>query len=121
MRALKILPCVALALAAGLATAAKADFEPIRDGSEFTQAVAGKSLTRFGIRLKVSSQGDIDGNAFGRPVSGEWTWQNGYFCRDLFWGDQELGYNCQQVERKGAALRFTSDRGAGHSAELTLE
>lgn len=112
---------LAIALSTGLATAAKADFEPIRDKSAFTSVVSGKSLTRLGIRLTVSPSGNIDGRAFGQPVSGGWNWQNGYFCRDLFWGETELGYNCQQVERSGNALRFTSDRGAGRSAELYLE
>lgn len=114
-------PLLASALSAGLATAAQAEFEPIRDKNNFTSVISGKALTRLGIRLTVSPAGEIDGRAFGQPVSGDWSWQNGYFCRDLFWGDTALGYNCQQVERSGNALRFTSDRGAGRSADLYLE
>jgi hypothetical protein len=74
----------------------------------------------MGIRLTVSPEGEIAGRAFGGPVTGEWTWQNGYFCRDLYWNGSDLGYNCQLVQANGDTLRFTSDQGAGMFADLTL-
>ena len=61
------------------------------------------------------------GRAFGAPVTGAWTWQGGYFCRDLFWNGDDLGYNCQLVEENGDTLRFTSDQGSGMSADLNLQ
>ncbi len=42
------------------------------------------------------------------------------FCRDLFWGARDLGYNCQQVDVNGSRIRFTSDRGRGDSAVFRL-
>ena len=65
--------------------------------------------------------GYFAGRAFGGPVTGQWRWENGYFCRDLFWNDTDLGYNCQLVQENGPTLRFTSDQGAGMFADLTLE
>jgi len=111
---------LALALAAG-AVPARADYEPIRDRAEFLGVVTQGELTRMGIRLTVTPDGAITGRAFGRDVTGAWTWENGYFCRDLAWGDQSFGYNCQEVARNGRSLRFTSDRGTGQSASLRLE
>jgi hypothetical protein len=112
----------ALALSlASLSTPALADYEPIRDQSEFLGVVTQGELTRMGIRLTVSPEGGIEGRAFGRDVTGSWSWDDGYFCRDLFWGETELGFNCQEVARDGRSLRFTSDRGAGQSASLRLE
>lgn len=108
------------ALSAVMATPALADFEPITDEAEFTRLIRDNRLTRLGIDLTVTPDGRIDGKAFGRPVTGNWAWQGGYFCRDLVWGERDFGYNCQEVARNGDALRFTSDRGRGQSAELTL-
>lgn len=98
-----------------------ADYQPIRDRSEFVEFVTQGDLTRMGIRLTVTQDGEIVGSAFGRDVSGSWTWEGGYFCRDLFWGEQSFGYNCQEVARDGSSLRFTSDKGEGDSASLRLE
>lgn len=107
--------------AIALATPAFAEgFSPIRDKSMFVDAISGKALTRLGIKLNVSPTGAIKGSAFGKEVRGKWRWSNGLFCRDLAFGDRDLGPNCQLVERKGDTLRFTSDAGAGDSADLRL-
>lgn len=120
MRHLSRAAILALALA-GISAPVLADYEPIRDQSEFLGVVTQGQLTRMGISLTVSPGGKIDGRAFGRDVSGNWSWEDGYFCRDLFWGEMELGYNCQEVARDGRSVRFTSDKGKGDSASLRLE
>lgn len=96
-------------------------FAKISDRDSFVSAIKDRALTRFGIRLSVSPDGAITGRAFGRDVRGAWRWQAGYFCRDLFWGERDLGPNCQQVEIKGHTIRFTSDRGTGDFADLVLK
>lgn len=106
-----------------LATAAEAVAETlsvVSDRDNFVELVNGKELRRFGITLNVTPDGQIIGRAFGTPVSGAWEWENGYFCRDLFWGQQDLGFNCQLVQIDGARMRFTSDQGTGPYADLTL-
>ena len=110
------------AIAVALAAPAKADgFAKISDRNAFVSAVKDRALTRFGIRLSVTPDGAITGRAFGRDVRGAWRWRSGYFCRDLYWGDRDLGPNCQQVEIQGRTIRFTSDRGAGEFADLVLK
>jgi hypothetical protein len=114
----------ALALAAGLLApvgASAEQFQTVRDQSTFINAVEGRDLTRFGIRLEVTPDGEIRGSAFGTPVTGAWRWQDGYFCRDLYWGERDLGPNCQEVRKNGETLRFISDRGEGMFADLRLE
>lgn len=108
----------AIALAA--AAPAMADFEKITERSQFESLISNNALGRLGIELQVTPAGEIRGSAFGQPVRGQWSWEGEYFCRDLAWGDTEFGYNCQEVARDGDALRFTSDRGAGRSANLYL-
>src|SRR6056297_262724 len=101
------------------ATAAE-PFDVVSSRESFVSLVQGRELRRFGIRLTVSSDGDIIGRAFGSEVTGDWDWENGYFCRDLFWGGEDLGFNCQLVQVNGETLRFTTDQGQGIYADLTL-
>ncbi|PWK60052.1 dihydrodipicolinate reductase [Roseicyclus mahoneyensis] len=109
-----------LSLAAASPAAAE-DFSVVNSADRFVSLVNGRELRRLGIRLNVTPEGQIIGRAFGAPVTGDWTWQGGYFCRDLFWNGDDLGYNCQLVQESGDTLRFTSDQGAGMSADLTLQ
>jgi hypothetical protein len=112
------------ALMAALATplpAAAQGFAPVRDKQVFVDLIAEKSLTRFGITLNVSANGTIRGRAFGTEVTGNWTWKSGLFCREMSYGSKSIPHNCQTVHRSGNTLRFTSDAGAGQSADLRLK
>lgn len=95
----------------------------VNDKAEFMRLVKGKDLRLplYGVTLKVKENGQISGKGFGKPVKGEWQWKGGYFCRSLFLGKKNLGDNCQLVETVGAKLRFTSDQGAGRSADFRVE
>lgn len=110
-----------LALFATPRPAQAEEFRVVESDAQFVALVEGRELRRLGIRLTVTPTGEIQGRAFGGPVTGQWRWENGYFCRDLFWNDTDLGYNCQLVQENGTALRFTSDQGAGMFADLTLD
>ena len=109
-----------LAALFALTTAAFAEFQKVETQSDFVSAVNGKTLTRPLVKLTVSPNGGISGTGAVWDVSGSWTWQNGYFCRSLEWGGDDLGYNCQQVEVGGSKIRFTADKGGGQSADFTL-
>lgn len=102
------------------ASPALAEFAKVDDQSEFLSLVQGKELKRPFVRLRVSAGGDITGQGAAWDVEGNWTWKDGYFCRDLYWGGDALGYNCQEVQAFGDRIRFTSDRGSGDSAEFRL-
>lgn len=105
-----------------LSATAQADtFQRIDGRDSFMTLIQDRSLTRLGIRLKVQDDGTITGRAFGRKVTGDWTWTGGYFCRDLYVGGDELGPNCQMVQVQGNTVRFTSDKGTGIYADLRLK
>ena len=110
----------AAALIFAAATPAMAEFEKVSDQSTFLSLVAGKELKRPFVQLEVTPEGGINGRGAAWTVEGNWTWKDGYFCRDLFWGGDALGYNCQEVQAAGDRIRFTSDRGEGDSAEFTI-
>jgi hypothetical protein len=110
-------------ISAGIALAASpavADLKKVDNQAEFVQLVAGKTLSRPLIKIEVGSNGQISGKGARWPVTGSWTWRDGYFCRDLFWGGDALGYNCQEVRVQKGRIRFTSDKGKGDSAEFRL-
>ncbi len=100
--------------------AALADFTRINDESAFRQAIAGKTLTRPLVRLTVLPNGEITGRGVRWDVQGSWSWRDGFFCRDLNRGGTDLGFNCQEVRISGSKVRFTSDKGAGDSADFRL-
>jgi hypothetical protein len=103
-----------------LATAAAADLEAVQDREAFAKLVSGKTLTRPLVKLSVAPDGAIKGKGATWPVTGNWRWEGGYFCRTLVWGGDDLGYNCQAVASDGTRIRFTSDKGRGDSAEFRL-
>jgi len=115
----------AVALAAAsfalVATSAVADaFQLVRDQSEFVQLLDGRTLKYPGVSLRVTPDGEIRGSGLGVDVTGDWRWRGNYFCRDLSWGDREIGYNCQAVLRNGSTLRFVADQGQGRAADFRL-
>ena len=111
----------ALALAVTVAAPAKAsEFRQVTNPQEFVSLIAGKALTRFGIRLEVAPDGRIAGSAFGRQVVGQWNWNGSYFCREMQAGSTEIPANCQAVLVSGDTVRFISDQGQGEYADLRL-
>ncbi|WP_299139073.1 dihydrodipicolinate reductase [uncultured Tateyamaria sp.] len=112
---------VLAAVAAICAVPAMADLKKVDDQGQFVQLVKGKTLTRPLIKLTVTPDGRIEGRGARWDVEGTWSWKDGYFCRDLFWGGDALGYNCQEVRATAdGRIKFTSDRGAGDSAMFRL-
>lgn len=109
-----------LAALVGTPVLAAADYTKISNKSEFVALVAGKTLTRPLVKLEVSPSGKISGRGASWDVDGDWTWKNGYFCRNIVWGGSELGYNCQEVGMSKGRMRFTSDKGQGQSADFRL-
>ena len=112
---------LSLALLLSAAGTASAEFAKIDSQDDFVRLVTGKELTRPFVNLTVTSDGRIKGMGASWEVTGEWTWRDGFFCRSLFWGGDDLGYNCQEVKSNGERLRFTSDQGTGQSAVFRLK
>ncbi|MEM9710131.1 MAG: dihydrodipicolinate reductase [Pseudomonadota bacterium] len=111
---------LSLALVVWTSPASAETFQTVNDRASFIDLIKGRELRRLGIALKVSERGQIFGRAFGRQVTGNWQWSDGYFCRDLYYGEEALEPNCQLVEVRGSTVRFTSDRGEGIYADLRL-
>lgn len=111
---------LATLVALGISTPAFAEFTKVHEKSEFIALVAGKTLTRPQVLLRVMRDGRIQGTGAKRAVTGNWAWKNGYFCRTLYWGGSEIGYNCEEVRASNGRMRFITDRRAGVSAVFRL-
>ncbi len=121
----RTLMAAALAVTAGTLAAGDAvaqSMSRVTDVAQFNQILAGKQLRLglFGIALTVAPNGTISGTASGYDVTGAWTWDNGFFCRQMNWGGTEIPYNCQLIEFGGGQMRATSDQGAGDDATFNV-
>ncbi len=96
-------------------------FNKISSEIDFLEIVNDYTLVRPFIKLVVQNDGSISGKAAFRSVHGKWFWDNELFCRTLFWGMRDLGFNCQLVQHNGKILRFTADEGTGAFADFTIE
>ena len=95
----------------------------LMDGDAFFTMVEGRELALpfFRVSLKLDKSGGIDGTAMGWPLTGQWRWEDGLFCRSIDWSGTEIPANCQLVELVGNdRLRFTSDAGQGMSAVFVV-
>jgi hypothetical protein len=95
-------------------------FERVADPTTFESLVIGRELSRTGIRLQVLPDGRIQGRGLAWPVTGDWRWQDGYFCRTMDWSGYEIAYNCMTVLANGRSVRFIADRGTGDSADFRI-
>jgi hypothetical protein len=114
---------LSLILAFVAAPALADGYAPVKDEATFVSLIDGKELRNFfyGVRLNVFEEGTIQGSAIGWEIVGDWSWQDGYFCREMSWGGDPIPYNCQLVEARGDdRIRFTVDQGAGDSASFRL-
>ena len=100
--------------------ASAASAKQVTDKSEFLNIVSGKTISRPLVKISVTSDGRIFGKGAKWPVTGNWSWKGGYFCRSLDWGGSDLGYDCQMVTFENGSIRFTSQRGKGQSAAFSL-
>ena len=96
-------------------------FNKIVSETDFLELVDGYTLVRPLIKLVVQNDGSISGKAAFRPVHGKWFLDNELFCRTLFWGERDLGLNCQLVQHDGKVVRFTADAGTGAFADFRIE
>ena len=112
----------ALIAAMLIALPAAAAAQTVTDRALFVSLVEGRTLTQrlLGVALRVTGDGRIAGEAMGGTVTGSWSWQDGYFCREMAWGDRVFPLDCQRVDLDGDLVTFTADRGAGDDATLRL-
>lgn len=117
------MPRLAFAIALLFAASTASAFERIETRDRFLSLVEGRVLFLglLNAQLDVRSDGTIGGSARNRDVTGSWSWQDGYFCREMDWSGRVIPYNCQLVELDAPdRVRFTVNRGSGQAATFQL-
>ncbi|MEM7711420.1 MAG: dihydrodipicolinate reductase [Pseudomonadota bacterium] len=94
---------------------------PVSSREGFLSLVEGRRLVGDGVSLMVEPDGRITGRGLGLQISGNWTWEDGLFCRTLDTAVRDFPRDCQTVEHRGTSLRFTANGGDGDVADLRLQ
>jgi len=93
----------------------------IDNKSDFEAIVLGKQLRAIGVMLEVQPDGTVTGYAYGKDVTGRWTWNDRYFCRYLSLGGKPMPEDCATVLVEDGKITFVTERGLGKSAWLRLK
>jgi hypothetical protein len=90
------------------------------DEGSFRAAFADRELCGDGATFVIHSDGSLTGTAEGARLSGEWCWRDGFFCRRATLAGEDLGWDCEIIERSGKRMRYTRDMGRGTASIATL-
>lgn len=77
----------------------------------FVAAFADRPLQGEGMRFVIHSDGRLTGRVGDAPLRGDWVWRDGLFCRRAWLGEEDLGLDCEVIERRGAQMRYAGDGG----------
>ncbi|MHA7776685.1 hypothetical protein [Roseibium sp. M-1] len=87
---------------------------------EFVAIFTEVPLTSEGLRFIIHEDGRIAGDVDGRPLSGSWYWEDGYFCRTAELDGEFLDLDCEIIEHCGDRMRYTRERGNGQSSIVQI-
>lgn len=97
------------------------DWRRVKTREEFVEAFADRSLVDEGIRFTISADGRISGSVDEQHFSGNWYWSDGYFCRTVCLNGEDLGLDCEIIERCADQMRYTRDKGDGDTSIVTIK
>lgn len=103
------LPAAALAACAAPFTPLD-PFEPVATEAAFAERVVGRELAYPEGTIMLEAGGTV-GGAFGDDVvSGDWSWQNGLVCREVWIGPRTYPETCLTPEIAEDRVRFTGGK-----------
>lgn len=87
----------------------------------FADAFAGKTFAGEGIMFTLHADGRITGSVGPARLVGRWHWQDGYFCRTATLDGEDLGLDCEVIEHRPGAMRYTRDKGHGAASVVRIQ
>ncbi|MBV2358315.1 hypothetical protein KUH32_00875 [Thalassococcus sp. CAU 1522] len=111
-------PILALAAALLSAPVQAEPFTRIADEDAFRAQATDRQLWLGENHVTIHADGTMTGHVMGKQIVAQWTWQDGYWCRQID-GDYNSG-DCQLWETDGTQFRVTRDRGEGRAFIYTL-
>ena len=96
--------------------------EEITTKEQFLAEIVGKRLVQDDSWVIISPDGRVTGKGPGKgDIAGEWTWDQGYYCRKITIDDEPFPRNCQEVTLEGDVVSFIHDKGQGITVSWRLE
>jgi hypothetical protein len=86
----------------------------------FLETIADRELAGEGMRFIVHSDGRISGTVGTDLLSGQWYWEDEYFCRTAALNGEDLGLDCEVIELCGNSMRYTRNKGQGTASIVSL-
>ena len=87
----------------------------------FLDQVAGRRLIQGDSWVIITPQGTVEGMGPDRnPVSGNWFWQDHFYCRTIHFDGKDLPEDLQSVTVEGDQVSFVHDRGNGDTMTWTI-
>lgn len=119
MKNAALFACIIAALTMG-ATSAMA--EEIKTKDEFLEQIGGRKLVQGDNWVMLTLDGKVEGQGPKKgKITGTWTWQGPYYCRDITIDGVTLPHDCQAVTKKGDTVTFTHKKGDGVSVSWTIK
>jgi len=121
-----ILKALAVLLTIGITGCASTQhdsaFRRIAYEDEYRNTIVGKPITSKDKKTVTTTHADgtMTGKSNGNNVVGNWTWENGFFCREGKAGGQAFERDCQMIEISGNKLKVTKNKGNGKETYLQL-
>lgn len=88
---------------------------------DFLDNFAEVTLVADALRFVIHEDGTIVGEVGGRPLTGRWYWENGYFCRTAVLDGETLELDCEIIEYRGDQMRYIRERGNGEASIVVKE
>jgi hypothetical protein len=98
----------------------QATWKRLTTREEFVRTFTEVTLIGDGIRFIIHEDGKIAGDVDGRPLSGSWYWEDGYFCRTAELDGEFLDLDCEIIESLGDKMRYTRERGDGPASIVEI-
>lgn len=83
---------------------------------EFRAKAAGKRLVSEVGWVDVGKDGSLRGEFGGRELTGNWYWEDEYYCRTVRLGDRDMGHDCQAVLVTDDGMVFHRGKGEGRKS-----
>lgn len=98
-------------------------YERITTKEQYIELVAGRAAKSKGSDFSSTAlaDGTLTSTGGSKKLSGTWTWEEGYFCREGTIGSEPLERDCQIIEIAGDSLKVNRNKGEGESVILKLK
>ena len=86
----------------------------------FRSTLVGKTIGFAGNTFVINADNTVSGPWDGTGITGTWSWEDQYWCRDIAIGGTARNPDCQIWTVEGTSATVTRDRGNGSSFTYSI-